>query len=326
MLTKAAFALLLTLTPFFALAEQAIQSQHSCFKGPFETYQGWVMRMASTLKKFDQEVFSAYFPESKFQQVQQTLDCVDFVYQVDGFNVEGYYLKPKLAVDKKLPVVMFNRGGNGRGGYVTFTRKLTFQAELAAQGFIVIGSQYRGASKHIDNNGFDEFGGADVNDVVALMDIIKQIPDVDSENIAMMGWSRGSMQSYLAVKRLPNIKTLIAVAGVSDVHQGMAERPVMEKVYKKRIPDYENNKQQELDKRSVAKWAHELPANMPILLLHGDKDERVNVAHSTRLAGILESLEHPHKLVIYPGDNHGLTKHRQEMISEVVGWLNTYLH
>ncbi|MBN7819667.1 alpha/beta hydrolase family protein [Bowmanella yangjiangensis] len=265
------------------------------------------------------------FPEERFNRLKQSLDCVDFVYQVDGFNVEGYYLKPKAKPGRKLPVVIYNRGGNGDFGYVVFGKKLDIHAEIASQGFIVIGSQYRGASKHIDSNGFDEFGGADVNDVVALVDIIKQIPDADSENIAMMGWSRGSMQSYLAAKRLANIKALIAVAGVSDVQQALADRPAMEHVYKKRAPDFTNNRQHVQDQRSVAKWAHELPANMPILLLHGDQDERVNVTHSTRLAEILESLERPHKLVIYPGDNHGLTKHRQEMISEVVSWLKTYL-
>ncbi len=133
------------------------------------------------------------------------------------------------------------------------------------------------------------------------------------------------MQSYLAVKRLPNIKTLIAVAGVSDAHQALIERPNMEKVYKKRIPDYEVNIQQELDKRSVTKWAHELPSNMPIFLIHGEKDRRVNVGHSIRLATVLKILEHPHKLLVYPDDNHSLTQHRRRMMSEVVSWLDSYL-
>ncbi|WP_102794712.1 alpha/beta hydrolase family protein [Bowmanella denitrificans] len=144
MLRNVALALFLTLPSGFVLAEQAIQSQRSCFYGPFETYQGWVTKMSSKLKEFDQVAFTSYFPESKFEQIKREMDCVDFVYQVDGFNVEGYYLKPKLQSGKKLPVVIYNRGGNGHFGYVTFTNKLTFKADLALHGFIVIGSQYRG--------------------------------------------------------------------------------------------------------------------------------------------------------------------------------------
>jgi dipeptidyl aminopeptidase/acylaminoacyl peptidase len=61
------------------------------------------------------------------------------------------------------------------------------------------------------------------------------------------------------------------------------------------------------------------------LLLHGDKDWRVNVEQSIQLAAALKKESHPHKLVVYPGGNHGLTKHRQEVNQELITWFKKYL-
>jgi dipeptidyl aminopeptidase/acylaminoacyl peptidase len=88
------------------------------------------------------------------------------------------------------------------------------------QGYLVIGSQYRGSSSRlISNNGQDEFGGNDINDVLKLIEIAEEIPDANTNNIGMVGWSRGVMQSYIASKSIPSLKTLIAIAGNSDAEK-----------------------------------------------------------------------------------------------------------
>lgn len=99
----------------------------------------------------------------------------------------------------------------------------------------------------------------------------------------------------------------------------------MENVVIKRISNYKGNKVAELESRSVAKWIDKLPKQAPILLLHGDKDWRVNVEQSIQLAAALKKENHPHKLVVYPVGNHGLTKHRQEVNQELVTWFKKYL-
>ena len=64
---------------------------------------------------------------------------------------------------------------------------------------------------------------------------------------------------------------------------------------------------------------------MPILLLHGDKDKRVNVEQSKALSVQLNKRNHPNKLVVYPNGDHGLIKHRKEMTQEITSWLKRYL-
>ena len=133
------------------------------------------------------------------------------------------------------------------------------------------------------------------------------------------------MQSYLAAQHMPELKAIIAVAGVSDLHSRLQYRPNMERVYKARIPDYEDSKVIRLAERSVIKWLDKLPEKAPILLLHGTEDKRVNVENSIDLAQALKEVGHKHKLVIYDGDNHGLSNNQHNVIDEVDTWLSQNL-
>jgi len=252
------------------------------------------------------------------------LDCVDFTYQVDGLTVEGYYLKPKNAEPESLPVVIYNRGGNAGFGYVVFGAKMQTISELAEAGYLVIGSQYRGSSRWIDNNGQDEFGGGDVNDVLALRELLTEIPEADPSRLAMVGWSRGGMQTFLASRQMPELKTIVSIAGVSDLRNQLKQRPEMENVYKARIPDYTNQKAEALSRRSAIDWADELP-DVPVLLVHGTADKRVDAEQSRSLAAELERISHPSKLEIYEGDNHGLVRNRENLRNELIDWLNTHM-
>lgn len=310
----------------FAAPSTLIKNEKSCFSGPFETHAKWANFLESRKKNFNKVIFEKTFPEQRFNILKAKLDCKNFNYEVDGFTIEGYYIRPLNTSNKKLPLVVYNRGGNAKFGYVNFGKKLQLISDIAMQGYVVIGSQYRGSSSRlISNNGQDEFGGNDINDVLKLIEIAKEIPDANTNNIGMVGWSRGVMQSYIASKSIPSLKTLIAIAGNSDAEKALIWRPKMEKVYKARIPNFDKNRASELASRSVSKWLDKIPTTMPILLLHGDKDKRVNVEQSKSLAVQLELRKHPHKLVIYPNDNHGLVRHRKEMTQEITSWLKNNL-
>lgn len=308
-----------------ALAQSNPTKTRDCFRGHFSTHETWLNFLASKKKNFNQQAFLKRYPKENFDKVTSAVNCTDFLYQVDGHTIDGFYLAPKTQADKPLPVIIFNRGGNGAFGRLKFAHRIGLIAKLAMRGYVVIASQYRGSNKRINSNGMDEFGGRDVNDVLALLPMLKKIPQADSENIAMMGWSRGSMQSYLAAQHIPELKALIAVAGVSDLHARLKYRPKMERVYKARIPGYEDNKVERLAQRSVIKWLDKLPAKMPILLLHGTADKRVNVENSIDLAQALKEVGHQHKLVIYDGDDHGLSNNQDNVIDEVDTWLTQYL-
>jgi len=311
--------------------DKRITDQKNCFRSQFTTYESWrgfmeekrKQRIKSPEKLFKaMSFFDIRFGEEKFNKYLNNLSCSSFKYQVDDKEVDGYIIKPK-ANGNKLPVLIYNRGGNGEYGSVVFGSMMHNLFPIANQGFIIIGSQYRGT--FTGNHKLDEFGGQDVNDVTALFDYIPNIVGADPERVGMYGASRGGMQTFLALKKLNQVKAVASIAGVSDLLKRLEDRPAMEKVYRHRIPNYNENKLAELAKRSVLTWVDELSPNVPILLLHGTSDKRVGVNNSIELADALSKNNIPHKLVVYQGDNHGLSMNKEKVNDELVSWFRKYL-
>ena len=172
--------------------------------------------------------------------------------------------------------------------------------------------------------GTDEFGGKDVGDVVRLLDLSLTLPSADASNIFMLGASRGGMMSYLVARQRTDIRAMATIAGATDLLAGLEWRPEMERVYRDLIPRYDSNKQAALESRSALHWVDQIPTDLPVLLLHGEADERVNVSDSRAMATRLKQLGRPHKLVVYPGDNHVLQLNRRPAHQEVLSWFGLY--
>ncbi|MEZ9819502.1 alpha/beta hydrolase family protein [Shewanella sp. 10N.286.45.A1] len=329
--------LLLAISPLYAQAQDLInhadiKNQKDCFSSIFKDYQSWRSAMKVKFSKpIQSEVqlsrkltqFDLMFGEELFDLYKSEIDCRTFQYKVNGLFVSGYLMKPKTAPNK-LPVLIYNRGGNGRFGSVVFGSMMRNLFPIAQQGFVIIGSQYRGL--HNESTMFqDEFGGLDVDDVVALFDYIPNIEGADAKRIGMYGASRGGMQTHLAIKKNNNVKAIATIAGNVDLVKDLGYRPNMEKVYRNRIINYQENKALELKKRSVITWADKLSKEIPILLIHGSNDKRVSVKHSIALAEALKTNNVPHKLVIYPEDDHFLSINKKQSEQELVSWFKTYL-
>ena len=206
--------------------------------------------------------FDRIFGKEKYDHFKKHLVCQNIKYKVDRIQVDGFVIKPK-DTKQKYPVLVYNRGGNGTFGSVNLGMMMNGLFPIAEQGFVIIGSQYRGALSKQDN--LDEFGGKDVKDVVELFKFIPNIDGADADRIGMFGGSRGGMQTFLTLKEVNNIKAVAASSGSYDLVRNLDIRPAMENVYKHRIPNYFVNKFQELEKRSALKWVDKLPKDVPIL-------------------------------------------------------------
>lgn len=313
------------------IEHRRVFNERNCFSWVFSDYDLWRNQMEKKFKKKSKlEItvnrklawFDSNFGKEKYEQFKRDLDCSTFDYEVDSILVKGYVIKPKQA-KKDLPVLVYNRGGNGNYGRVVFGSMMQNLFPIANEGFIIIGSQYRGTLTQSDT--LDEFGGKDIEDVAALFDFIPSIKGADFNRVGMYGASRGGMQTHLVAKQVNNLKAIATIAGSTDLTKGLTYRPAMEKVYKKRIPNYQTNKQIELDKRSVLKWVDKLSSDIPILLLHGTNDKRVSVKHSKDFANALAKHNVPHKLILYANDNHGLVKNKAAANKEIVRWFKQHL-
>lgn len=250
-----------------------------------------------------------------------SIDIYGITYLSDGLKINGLMVKPKKK--GKYPSIIYNRGGNRDFGALLIAHGAITLGQIAKEGYVVIASQYRG---NAGSEGTEEFGGKDVNDITILTEVLKEIEDADNENIGMYGWSRGGMMTYIALTKTDKIKAAVVGGAVSDSFSSIKDRPEMEtKVMAELIPNYDKNKEIELEKRSAIKWVDKFPKDVPILMLHGSSDWRVKPEQSLNLALQFEKHKVPYRLTIYEGGNHGISEHKTEVNEQVIDWFNRYL-
>ena len=101
------------------------------------------------------------------------VEIAEISYRSDGLRIAGYILRP-IGVNRKLPAVIYNRGGNRHFGAVR-DRTLAFLKGFARSGYVVLASQYRGGP---GSEGRDRFGGDDVNDVLNLVKVAASVDQI----------------------------------------------------------------------------------------------------------------------------------------------------
>ena len=254
---------------------------------------------------------------------RQILDQVRLeaiTYQSDGLEVRGYLARPREA--GVYPCVIYNRGGNRSFGAIGDLEAVLALGSIAGRGYVVVASQYRG---HTGTPGRDEFGGADVNDVLNLIPLLDELPGADASRIGMVGWSRGGMMTYLALTRTDRIAAAVVGSGAADLASSARERPELERVFAELIPHYPEAGDRELDARSAVHWPERLHKQTPILVLQGSADWRVDPRQTLVLAEKLYSARHPFRLVFFEGGDHGLSEYRGEVRQLVGDWLARYV-
>jgi dipeptidyl aminopeptidase/acylaminoacyl peptidase len=193
---------------------------------------------------------------------------------------------------------------------------------IASWGYVVVASQYRG---NAGGEGKEEFGGADVNDVLNLIPLLESIPQADASRIGMYGWSRGGMMTYIALTKTDRITAAITGGGMADSSISIKLRPEMENVYAELVPDYRKNKDAALKARSAVQWPERIYKKTPILLLHGGADWRVHPTQAFAMVSALYQSKHPFRFVFFEGGDHGLTEHREEVNRLARDWLDRYV-
>lgn len=288
------------------LSEKFIPHHHSHFK---------------EVRVFPSEIPEAFYSKvcKEYEQVED-IACERIIYQSNGLKVTGISALPLHSEKQKHPIMIYNRGGNREFGKLTVLSVMRSLIPFSRIGYLVYASNYRGND---GGEGADEFGGADVGDVMNLIEIAKQDPAWDGRNIFMLGHSRGGMMTYISLRKNKEINAAISIAGVSDIFQSGIERPEMENnIYSKLIASTDESRAQAYIERSACHWADEIDS--PLLLMHGTSDERVDVSHSTKLAEKLSGFNKEYNLILYENGNHALLRHWSEVLDESKKWFESY--
>lgn len=242
--------------------------------------------------------------------------CERVIYRSSGLRVAGFILHP--GGPGPHPVLVWLRGGNREFGKIEQVTLLNLKL-LADAGFVVIAPQFRGAD---GGEGADEFGGADVDDVLALLPLARSLPGADTGRMYLLGGSRGAMQGMLAMRRGLPIRAAAFRGGLFDLKATLAYRPELGAMWKALMPDQNDGLDKALERRSAVLWAGEL--RTPILIGHGRQDWRARVEDAQAFDAALARAGLDHKLIVYEREEHQLALHRLQWMDEVVSWFRAH--
>jgi dipeptidyl aminopeptidase/acylaminoacyl peptidase len=247
-------------------------------------------------------------------------ECYRLRYWSDGLQVVGYLWKPKHTAGATMPLVIFNRGGNRERSKLTPWMANGFR-EFVAAGFAVLASQYRGVD---GGEGMEQYGGDDIHDVLNLFPLARSLGYLDMDNVFLFGHSRGGMMTYLALKANAPVRAAAVTSGVANLSGNAIDHPdLIENVFKPLIPDFAAHREERMRERSAVEWPERL--NVPLLIMHGAADQQISATRTLELAQKLQALGKTYELVIYAGDDHGLSRNRIESDRRIIEWFRAHM-
>jgi dipeptidyl aminopeptidase/acylaminoacyl peptidase len=262
-------------------------------------------------------------PPETYEVIQSNYESIEarkYKYVSDGLSIAGFIWTPKQ-ITRQLPVVVWNRGGTREYGSIGETRGGVYAGipcDIVKQGSIVVGSEYRGG---LGSEGSDEWGGADLRDVVHIKEIADQLPMSKPGKSIVAGESRGGMMSYLLASKEPWVKALISLAGTADLSMSAADDQGMEQVYKESF----GGSAEEMRKRSATHFYQNIPKDLPMLIMQGSADDRVSVEQVRKLNGLLQESGHTVEYHEFPETGHGFYMPGRPDRQATLGFIERFL-
>jgi dipeptidyl aminopeptidase/acylaminoacyl peptidase len=238
----------------------------------------------------------------------------------DGMQIYGYLTVPKG--EPPFPLIVLPHGGPFVSETVVYDE---WGQMLANNGYLVLQPQYRGSTnfgleyykKAFINGGQGGYAMQDDKDDGALHLVEQGLADKD--RIAMFGWSYGGYAALVAASRTPQIhQCVIAGAAVSDTLMQVS-------YYSDRVRGAQEIEQLNMWSDSINPIKEVSKVNVPILLIHGNVDQRVPPAHVRKYLDELEKYNKPYKYVELDGADHFSNtlfyNHQIELYTSMIDYL-----
>lgn len=200
-------------------------------------------------------------------------------YKSEGLTVKGLLAIPKNSGKDMLPGFLYLRGGIKKVGMVRVPRII----QLASQGFVVMAPFYRGNE---GGEGREDFCGEDRQDAFNAFEVLRSLSIVDHDQLHIFGFSRGGPMAFFTALKYPEACSVVIWGGVSDMALTYEERVDLRKMMKRVIGGTPSKVPEGYRTRSPVHYCEGL--TVPLLLIHGCKDENVSITHSLVLKECLD--------------------------------------
>jgi dipeptidyl aminopeptidase/acylaminoacyl peptidase len=238
----------------------------------------------------------------------------------DGTEIPGYLTVPTGAEQKNLPLVVMPHDGPMERDSWQFSFLRNF---LASRGYAVLQMNYRGSSGFGQNwrgAAWQDWGGVPYSDIHDATRWAVAEGIADPKRICILGWGYGGYAALLgAARNGDTYKCAVSIGGIADLDMYVDHGVV---TGDKELRRYQIGS-------DPAKVAKDSPVNLadqfsiPVLLIHGSKDWKVQVDQSKAMAKALQRKNRKVELVIIKGATHELERQsdRVKLLTEVESFI-----
>ena len=276
----------------------------------------------NSLKRLFQ--FKPAFKDADFAQVEP----ISFE-ATDGSTLNGLFTQAKAKQKDKLAptVVMVHGGPHGVRDYWGFSTQVQY---LVSHGYSVLQVNYRGSGgfgHNYETSGYKAWGSLIQQDILDGYQWLVKNKKAADNNVCIMGGSFGAYSAVQSATLYPDIyKCVIANAGIYDLELMFEEGDIQElrsgRNYLKRVLGTD---EKQLKSMSPVNYVEKI--KVPLLLAHGEEDERAPFEHAERLREALDQADKPYEWFVVGNEGHGFynPKNQRAYMKKVVEFLDKNL-
>jgi dipeptidyl aminopeptidase/acylaminoacyl peptidase len=245
----------------------------------------------------------------------------------DGTNVHGLLTYPIGYVKgTRVPLLLRIHGGpNGQDQHSFSVERQVF----AANGYAVLAVNYRGSSgrgQKYSRAIFADWGHYEIEDLEAGVDYVIQMGVADPDRLGVGGWSYGGILTDYMIATDPRYKGATSGAGTAfTVAFYGTDQYIIQYDYE--IGPPWNPKAWETYQKISYPFLHADRIKTPTLFLGGERDFNVPVQGGQQMYQALRSLGIDTQLIIYPNENHGITRpsYVRDRYERYLAWYDKYV-
>ncbi len=245
-----------------------------------------------------------------------------FRYPSDGLSIKGFVSLP--AGPACHPLLVLFRWGNRN--FALFNPGLDM---ANYRDYAVISSTLRGGV----SEGQDEFGGTDIDDMKNLIAFYPQLANKlhacpRPTHLYMLGPSRGGLEMFLMLARYPQLQNkvekIVALSSILDLHRQITDREDMKTMFMHDFGLSADNAETWIKQRDPLETVPYLRKSLPILIIQGTKDQRVDLEEGHHMVEKLQEHGNPVTYWELEGGNHTL-RNIPHLMDDIGHWLESPL-
>jgi dipeptidyl aminopeptidase/acylaminoacyl peptidase len=227
----------------------------------------------------------------------------------DGLEIPGFLFRPPTAtLDRPVPAIVYPHGGPTDAYMDLWDGHAQYFID---KGYAWLAVNFRGSTgygREFERANHGVWGVADTWDCLAAADHLRSLDWIDGDRLAIFGASYGSYMALLTVTDDPEHRFRCAVAkyGDCDILTSWAQGD------REGVQDLERMMGHPATARAAyhaGSPIHRIEnVEAPLLIAHGERDERVSPKQSEELVAALRRTGKTFEFVTYPTEAHGLLR------------------